>query len=216
MKYTDNLFKIEHIINGELQTNTYFVISLISNNTIIIDPADYKEVNRFLNDNNLNPAMIINTHGHYDHISANNELKTNYNIPIYIGSEDIACLKDPFLNLSKLLGDEYIVKDYDEIIYDSMQINFENINIKFYTIPGHTLGSILVNINNFFFTGDLVFTNGVGRIDLPTSDVDKMIDSLKKLVKLTENKNAIIFPGHGEYGSIDLFRKSIEQFEYYY
>ncbi|HID60801.1 MAG TPA: MBL fold metallo-hydrolase, partial [Hadesarchaea archaeon] len=46
------------------------------------------------------------------------------------------------------------------------------------------------------FSGDTVFCDGVGRTDLPTGDVEALIDSLRKLAELDVDR---LYPGHGPF-----------------
>ncbi len=63
--------------------------------------------------------------------------------------------------------------------------------------PGHTYDSkaFYFKKNNIMFTGDFIFKNSIGRIDLGGNELD-MKDSLEK-VKLYPDKT-ILYPGHGE------------------
>ena len=45
-------------------------------------------------------------------------------------------------------------------------------------------------------TGDSLFLHNIGRYDLPTSEPNKMIYSLKKILSLDDNVK--VYPGHGE------------------
>ena len=61
--------------------------------------------------------------------------------------------------------------------------------------PGHTAGSVCYLIENELFSGDTMFFETFGRCDLPTSDKNAMLLSLKKLCGLDENVR--VYPGHG-------------------
>ena len=78
---------------------------------------------------------------------------------------------------------------------DRMRIG--EIEIEFLHTPGHTPGSQCFKVSNALVSGDTLFIQGCGRVDLPGSDPDAMFDSLRKLADLPDD--TILFPGH-DYG----------------
>ena len=64
--------------------------------------------------------------------------------------------------------------------------------------PGHTPGSVCYLAENKLVTGDTLFVEAVGRIDLPGGDIEQMYRSLQKLKSM--HGNIEICPGH-DYGS---------------
>ena len=68
-------------------------------------------------------------------------------------------------------------------------------------MPGHTPGSIIIEIQDCLFTGDLLFRGGVGRTDLAGGNMHTLIESLKKLKFF--NSSFKIFPGHGASSTLD-------------
>ena len=109
---------------------------------------------------------VIITHHHFDHIGALN----NFN-------------KNLILDKNNLEEKEYNVADFKfEVIYT----------------PGHKEDciSIYFKEENVMFTGDFIFKDAIGRIDLPGGNYNEMINSLNKISKY--NKDILIYPGHGE------------------
>jgi len=166
---------------GEFYTNCYII-----DRKIIIDPG--VGAFEFVKEYAKNPIAIINTHGHFDHIWDNKKVKEYFNIPLYIHKDDAFMLeKDPFnYNPPKTKADflleegNYKIGDYDVLIRH---------------FPGHTPGSITVEINDAMFSGDFIFDGSIGRVDFPYSDSEKMKESIKKFLEIEYNKN--IYPGHG-------------------
>ena len=72
----------------------------------------------------------------------------------------------------------------------------DSLGIEIINVPGHTPGSIMLKIDKFIFTGDLLFKGAVGRTDLPGGDIIKMKKSLIKLKEM--DSRLIICPGHGQ------------------
>ena len=184
---------------GEFQTNCYIV-----DNKIIIDPG--VGAFEFVKENVKKPLAIINTHGHFDHIWDDKKIKEYFNIPIFIHKEDAFFLEnDPFgFNPTKIKPD-VLIEEGDYKIGD--------FDIKIRHFPGHSPGSITVEIDENMFSGDFIFDGSIGRVDLPYSNSEKMKNSIEKFLKIPYDKQ--IFPGHGPATTIKEAQKFLPMwFEY--
>jgi len=74
-----------------------------------------------------------------------------------------------------------------------------NIQVEFLHTPGHTPGSQCFRVNNTLISGDTLFINGCGRVDLPGSNSNDMYHSLQKLSALPDD--TLLLPGHN-YGHV--------------
>jgi glyoxylase-like metal-dependent hydrolase (beta-lactamase superfamily II) len=75
--------------------------------------------------------------------------------------------------------------------------------------PGHSLGSIsLYNATEkCVFVGDVLFSQSVGRADLPGGDWKTLLNSIRhRLFSLPEE--TLVYPGHGLVTTIGRERKS--------
>ncbi|MDI6641763.1 MAG: MBL fold metallo-hydrolase [Elusimicrobiota bacterium] len=206
--------QIKTIVVGELETNCYFVIDEKAKDCFVIDPgAEGKKIVNELQQNSLNLTGIILTHAHPDHISAIPYLKEKFSPlrpKIYIHSFELDQLKliittgfyMQMLDLQLFLKNDFISPKLDVLLKDNDIISNtdETIRLKVLYTPGHTPGSICLVGDEFVFTGDTLFCGSVGRWDLPGGDEAKLMNSLKKLIKLP--KNYLIYPGHGPQCSI--------------
>ena len=94
------MYQVVKIPTGMLEENCYIVYEEESKKAFLVDPGDEAEkIIAYIEKHSLIPEMIINTHGHFDHIGAVEDLKKKYNIPFYIHSEDVSLLKNPELIL---------------------------------------------------------------------------------------------------------------------
>ena len=98
----------------------------------------------------------------------------------------------------------------DFLIDDDKTIYIDDVEVTFKHFPGHTPGSITIEIDDIMLSGDFVFQSGIGRIDFPYSDPIKMKQSLKKFLKLNYDK--IVYSGHGTYSTIKNIQYQIKQF----
>ncbi len=167
---------------GDYQTNCYIY------KNIIIDPG--MGATNWVLKNVTNPKAILLTHGHFDHIWSVAELKEKLNIPVYIHKEDEFMLSDDIFGMGvpKTSADILIQND------ETMEI--DGIEISFKHFPGHTPGSMTIEIDEFMFSGDFIFKGSIGRFDFPYSDKFEMKKSLNKFLGLNYDK--IILPGHGD------------------
>ncbi|MCS7245605.1 MAG: MBL fold metallo-hydrolase [candidate division WOR-3 bacterium] len=185
-------------------SNSYIIYD--SQNCIIVDPTDIasQHIIYFVEKNNLKPICIVNTHGHYDHISGNDILASYFNLEIYIHEEDSKFLSDPSLNLSTYYKEKFVVNSKLRHINENQRF----MNFKIIHVPGHTPGSICLKYENMLICGDLIFSDSIGRVDLPLSSEKDMKMSLKKIMNYID-KNTIILPGHGKFFYLEnLYREN--------
>ena len=130
---------LETIVVGPMQVNCYLLSREYGREAIIIDPGDEeKKIRRNLDKHSLRPALIINTHGHIDHIGCDDK----FGVPVCIHSKDALLLKDPDLNLSNFLGSSFSVNSKIQTLEDKQDIVLDGIQLKVIHVPGHTPGPI--------------------------------------------------------------------------
>jgi len=182
---------------GPLEANCYVVAEKENSPAIIIDPGDDPlEIKKILSEYKLSPAFIVNTHGHYDHIGADDE----FGVPVYIHKDDSGMIENPRLNLSSLFSGPHKVNARLKLLEDKDKIISGNIEMEVIHTPGHTPGGISLlmykPVNKVLFSGDTLFQQGIGRTDLPGSSHRQLVDSIKnKLFRLADE--TVVYPGHG-------------------
>lgn len=193
-------------------TNCY-LIGKKNSSAIVVDPGDeIEKIMDMVNKNNVKVEKIINTHGHFDHISANQELKEKTGAEIYIHGKDSEALTNPSKNLSTHLGDNNHVKmnKADNIVYEGDIIKIEDYEFEVLHTPGHSPGSICLYDENkkVMISGDTVFSMGVGRTDFPGCSQEELINSIEnKILPLPEDVK--VYPGHGQITRIGEFKVKV-------
>ena len=171
---------------GAYQTNCYILTK--DNKDFIIDPG--VGATQWVLSHIKNPVAILNTHGHFDHIWSNAELKDKLNIPIYCPKGDAFMLEDdPFSKGTPPSQADYLVNGDEELDFDGTKIKYRH-------FAGHTPGCSVIECDDVWFSGDFLFHQSIGRWDFPYSSGKDMIKSLKKAMTIEENFT--IYPGHGE------------------
>lgn len=191
-----SVIKIKKIISGVLETNCYVIYDSDNLHAVIVDPGqDGKKVIDEVEKDKLVPEMLINTHGHYDHILSDDQIRLRFNIPLAISKEDSFMLSDANKNGSTLFAVTTAVKDAEIFLKDNQEVKLSFTTFKVIDTPGHTKGGICLLFDGFLLTGDTLFAGTIGRTDFDDGNYQEMVDSLKKLKKL--DPSIIIYPGHG-------------------
>ena len=190
--------RIKSFVVGSLATNCYLV-SDFNKEAIIIDPgfettSEFIEIEDFINENSLKIKLIINTHGHSDHISGNYIAQNKYKCPICIHANDSHFLENLGENIKIISLKEGDFLDFGK---DLLKVIFT---------PGHTPGGISLVGDNIVFTGDTLFSKGIGRMDFSGGSKIDMKKSLAKLMSLPDKYN--VFSGHGDRTTIGEEKKS--------
>ena len=188
----------ESVCVGYMAANCYILAGEKNSKAVIIDPgSDFKKIKQILDKHNLKTGLVINTHGHYDHIGCDDK----FGVPVYIHKDDESLLRDSKLNLSGVFFMPYKVESAINTVADGDSIGLDDITFKVIHIPGHTRGGAALLMtkpqNNILFSGDTLFYHGIGRSDLPGGSEVLLIKSIKeKLLVLPDE--TIVYPGHGE------------------
>lgn len=200
---------LEQISVGPMGVNCYVLASSAGKKSVIIDPGDEKEkIHRLLTRHKLTPGLVINTHGHYDHIGADDD----FGVMVYIHKLDAPLLLDPKLNLSGLFARPYVVKSEISFLEEGGIISLDGIELKVLHTPGHTKGGISLLLQKpnekIVFTGDTLFYQGIGRYDLSGGDQKALFASIRNKL-MTLPLETRILPGHGPNSTIGQEKKNI-------
>ena len=180
----------------ELYANTYVLIDE-TKQCVVIDPAKaYNGLINYINKNELTLKGILLTHGHADHIRGVDVLVDAFNVPVYIGFDDLEKLTNTFTNCSEFLGEKVVVKAKAETIADKEILHLLNEDIHIIYTPFHTAGGVCFYLKDsgLLFTGDFIIPHGIGRSDLPTAKPKEFQNSMNKILALPRETK--IYGGH--------------------
>lgn len=185
---------LEQIEIGPMQNFAYIIGCQTSREVVIIDPAwDVTSLLSKLDEKDYKLKGALVTHYHPDHIGGafgtNNiegipELLAQRPVKVYAHNDEVDGVK-------KITG----ASENDMTrVYSGDKLSIGAIEIEFLHTPGHTPGSQCFRIQNTLVSGDTLFINGCGRVDLPGSNSEDMFHSIKKLSDLPDD--TVLLPGH--------------------
>ena len=201
------------VVVGALETNCYLVYCETTRECAVVDPgAEHELIFLAVAEDELKPVLLVNTHGHLDHIGANRDVVDHFGTRLAIHSADAPMLgKVQQLELSLFLG----AKDSpaaDRMLRDGDAVRIGTGTLRVLHTPGHSPGSISLLANGFLLSGDTLFMEGVGRTDLPGGSRMQLVKSIReKLMTLPDD--LLVLPGHGPHTTIGHERESNPEFE---
>lgn len=184
--------------------NCYVYWDENSNEGVIIDPGAYddnekNEILNFINAEGINITLILNTHGHIDHIIGNDWAKKTFNVPLLMHKDDMPLI-DNAVKQGEMFGVSFPQPpNPDKFIDETDVIKFGDTVFKIIHTPGHSPGSVCFIDENrkIIFGGDTVFRGSIGRTDLWMGDMNVLLDSIQnKIFKYSDDY--VIYPGHME------------------
>ena len=196
------------LIVGLLEVNCYIIGDEDSKEAVVIDPGgDEDEILEALNYHNFQLKYIIDTHGHFDHVDANQPLKDATGARIIIHELDAAMLRRDneaiFFTGKRMRPSEadILVKEGDVITFGPYKLNVLH-------TPGHTPGGISLVMDNspLVYVGDTLFAGSIGRTDFPGGDYDALINGVREKL-FTLGDHYVVYPGHGPVTTIGHERK---------
>lgn len=201
---------INKIEVGENKSNCYLVGEKKGEITVIDPGAEGKKIFETVKEIGSKITQIINTHGHFDHIGGNKYLKEKTQASLMIHWKEEEYLINSQINLSALIGIETISPPADKLLEDKDSIQIGNNYFQVLLTPGHSPGgiSLYCREKGVIFSGDTIFSNGIGRTDLPGSNKEQLEKSIENIL-LKLNNNTIVYPGHGQSTTIKKFKKQV-------
>jgi hydroxyacylglutathione hydrolase len=189
---------------GPLQANCFIIGCEETRQAAVIDPGgDAHRILSALENDALQLAVIINTHGHFDHVGANMALKKATGAQLMIHKMDAPMLAHAPQSAAAWGLQADASPAPDRLLEDGDTIDCGNLQFKVIHTPGHSQGGCCFYLQNenALFVGDTLFAGSIGRTDLPGGDYDTLIRSIQtRLFALPDVTQ--VYNGHMEVTTI--------------
>lgn len=200
---------VESLVVGPLQTNCYIVADENTKEGIVIDPGgDGVHILHTIERMKLNIKLVVNTHGHFDHIMANKEVMEGTGASLAIHPKDADMLINPLRSFAVFVGKIHPSPPATLLLEEGTTIDFGSVRLHVLHTPGHSSGSISLwsPQEKVVFSGDALFNLGIGRTDFPGGSMRVLLQSIReKLFVLPDD--TVVYPGHGPKTTIGFERK---------
>lgn len=174
-----------------------YVVSDETGEGVVIDPGGMaKQILSYIREAKLSIKAVLDTHGHCDHIGANDEIRDETGAPLYIHKEDAAMISDMKLNLSAFMGFRVISRPAEHLLSEGDKISFGQTELEVIHTPGHTKGGVCFVGEGVAFTGDTLFAGSIGRSDFPGGSEVELIGNIKKKLLVLPDETKV-YSGHG-------------------
>ena len=181
---------------GPFAENTYVVVGPSGRSAMLVDPGIGSEpVGDALEERGLSVELIVNTHGHLDHVAGNAFFKRLTGAPIAIHAADLPFLRNVTAQAAMYGLTAEDSPEPDVALVDGVGLTFDGATFDVIHTPGHSPGGVCLRRGDQMLVGDTLFRGSVGRTDLPGGDWDTLLAAVRgKLFLLPDDVRC--YPGH--------------------
>ncbi|HEY6902440.1 MAG TPA: MBL fold metallo-hydrolase [Puia sp.] len=200
-----------------VQENTYVLFDQ-KDACCIIDPGCYFDYERlvlqeFIEQQGLNPVLLLNTHCHLDHVFGNKFVYDTWDLPLHLHEKEQPVLaRAPEMGLA---WDMPFENYRGPLVFlgPGIDLTFAGANparadttptpgddrLTILFLPGHSPGSVgfYCKEQGFLIGGDVLFRGSIGRTDLPGGDHATLLRSIREQLWPLPDET-VVYPGHGE------------------
>lgn len=182
---TDGGVRIRKVSVGEMDNNVYVVSCTATGRALLVDAADRPDrLRQAIAD--VEPVAVVQTHGHFDHVRAWEELSRDPGLPVWGHPGDADMFPQP---LDREL-------DHGEVL------EVGELRVEVLHVPGHTPGSLLYLVEGeerpHLLSGDTLFPGGAGNTFGDADAFARIMDGLEERVFGRLPDETWVYPGHGD------------------
>lgn len=194
---TDGDLHVRKLSVGDMDNNVYLIRCCQTSEALLVDAADNApRLREALTD--ASPIAIVQTHGHWDHIRAWDDLTDDPGLPVWGHADEHELFPHPV---------DRELTDGDVLTVGCLEVLVRH-------VPGHTPGSLLFVVagdeRTHLFSGDTLFPGGPGK----TTDPDaftQIMDGLEERIFGELSDDTWVYPGHGDDTTLGRERASLPE-----
>lgn len=192
---------VEQMTVGMFQSNCFIASCDETKEAVVIDAGDEGDrIVGYVEENDLDVKMIVNTHAHIDHVSGLPAVVAALRVSVVMHRSEMLIYDslDEQAGMFGLKGPGSV--KIERFIDEGDLVIFGKSKGKVLHTPGHSPGGITIVFEEenpkVAFVGDVLFQGSIGRTDLSGADHDVMMNTLENVImKLPDDM--IVYSGHG-------------------
>lgn len=187
------------VTNGIFPSNCYVCATDVPGECFIVDPGlDAALIEAALTQRGLTACAVLCTHGHFDHAGSAAHFQKMHGCPVYLHRRDVKTLRSSnFLMMAFKIPARMVTPEVIEVGDEQPEVRLGGTVVRFHPVPGHTPGSCVLEFGRSLFTGDTLYSRGVGLSKLPGEDLELLRRSILSIWDRFPD-DTIVRPGHGE------------------
>ncbi|EAT16218.1 MBL fold metallo-hydrolase [Desulfuromonas acetoxidans] len=193
---------VETLAVGPLQVNCYLVACPRTKQALVIDPGDEGDrILEVIDKLGLKVKMVVNTHGHFDHVGANHQILAVTGVELCMHRDDL-----PLLKVAAKQAEGYGLPavqspDPKRFLENGDLVEVGDLSFEVIHTPGHSPGGICLYGEGHLFSGDTLFASSIGRTDLPGGDMNQLLSHIRSQLMVLPDAT-VVHPGHGPESTI--------------
>ncbi|MCK9229321.1 MAG: MBL fold metallo-hydrolase [Syntrophales bacterium] len=199
MKLTETIYVYKWTNFFENNCNSYYIGGGVK---ALIDPglsAFVPDLLARMEDDGIDRGdirYVINTHSHPDHFEGSEQFAGCENVSICLMEEELAFHRGLGRDIYAMFGFTAPGIPVD-LLLEPGTAEFGNESFEIIHVPGHSPGSLALwwPTEGALFSGDVIFSQNVGRTDFPGGSSPLLKDSITRLSELDAR---YLLPGHME------------------
>ena len=191
--------EVRGVVVGLFRENCWIVGSRRRGEACVIDPGDEpEEILAIARDMGVRITRVLASHAHLDHIMAARDIVEATGAPFLLHQADLPIADSLPESARAWIGREVPPAPRpDGFPVDGDDIEVAGVTLTVLHTPGHTPGSVSLYAREagLLFSGDTLFRESIGRVDLPGGDFAQIARSItQRLYRLPEDTR--VLPGH--------------------
>jgi hydroxyacylglutathione hydrolase len=180
---------------GPMANFVYIIGDRETRKAAVVDPAwDIDAIVKYCEREGYEIDKVLITHYHQDHLGGSlmgqniqgaADLLNRIKAKVYVNKHEAEGVK----KVSGLSDSDLVKVEAGDVF------KLGDIDVKFIHTPGHTPGSQCFLVEDNLISGDTLFVNSCGRVDLPGSDPEAMYYSLNQTLRNLDD-STVVYPGH--------------------